>query len=221
MSNALSSHPNRWNSTAAIEMRSFVAIILAVWLGVVFWLGARDAFATPEGVPPIPLLLGILIPVALFLFAFWSWHSFRNFVLEADLRLLVGMQAWRFAGVGFLGFYAQGILPGYLAWPAALGDMAIGLTAPWVVVTLLRQPSFARSRVFIGWNILGIVDFGVALGMGAIAPLLFADLARNVTAAPMVHLPLVLNPTFAIPMFIIFHLIAVFHAKHLSPAEGS
>jgi hypothetical protein len=67
--------------------------------------------------------------------------------------------------------------------------MAIGLTAPWLVVALLRQRSFATSRAFIAWNIFGILDFVVAVGMGAIAPLLFADLARNVTTVPMVHLP--------------------------------
>jgi hypothetical protein len=218
MSNTLSPHPGRSHSPT---MRLFIAIIFALWFALVFWLGAHAAFATPREAPPLLLLAAVLMPIAVFLVAFWTWRAFRDFVLKADLCLLTGAQAWRFVGFGFLGFYAQGLLPGYFAWPAALGDMAIGLTAPWLVVALLRQRSFATSRAFIAWNIFGILDFVVAVGMGAIAPLLFADLARNVTTAPMVHLPLVLIPTFLVPMFMILHLVALFRARTVSALRSA
>jgi hypothetical protein len=218
MSNTLSPHPGRSHSPT---MRLFIAIIFALWFALVFWLGAHAAFATPREAPPLLLLAAVLMPIAVFLVAFWTWRAFRDFVLTADLCLLTGAQAWRFVGFGFLGFYAQGLLPGYFAWPAALGDMAIGLTAPWLVVALLRQRSFATSRAFIAWNIFGILDFVVAVGMGAIAPLLFADLARNVTTAPMVHLPLVLIPTFLVPMFMILHLVALFRARTVSALRSA
>jgi hypothetical protein len=215
MLDAATTHPHRLNSaTAPAHLRSFVAVLFAAWLGLAFWLGALGLFATPQGAPPIPLLLAVLIPVALFVSGFWTWPSFHHFVLEADLRLLTGIQAWRWAGFGFLGFYAAGLLPGYFAWPAALGDMAIGLTAPWIALALANRPGFATSRAFIAWNIFGILDFVVAIGMGAVAPRLFPDLTQGVTTALMVHLPQVLIPTFAVPMFTTFHLIALFQARH-------
>lgn len=165
------------------------------------------------------------MPITVFLVAFWTWRSFRDLVLAADLRLLTGTQAWRFAGFGFLGFYAAGLLPGYFAWPAALGDMAVALTAPWLVITLIRQSRFVGSRGFIAWNIFGILDFVVAVGMGAAAPLLFPSLAGTAipqmpTMAPMAHLPLALVPTYAVPMFTIFHLVALFQARQLKFTEA-
>ena len=39
--------------------------------------------------------------------------------------------------------YTYGVLPGIFAWPAGLGDMAIGATAPLVLSGLLRRPDFA------------------------------------------------------------------------------
>ena len=219
MLNTVSSHPARMNPSTAPGMASFITIAFAAWFALAFWLGASGTFATPPDKPPLPLLLAVLIPVVLFLAGFRISRLFRDFVSKADLRLLTSAQAWRFAGFGFLGFYAQGLLPGYFAWPAALGDMAIGLTAPWLVIALVRQPSFAASKLLMAWNIFGILDFVVALGMGAIVPRLFPDLVRNVTIAPMVHLPLVLIPTFLVPMFTILHLVALFQARAVSSVE--
>ena len=76
------------------------------------------------------------------------WRPFRDFVLAADLRLMTGIQAGRFAGLGFLALYANGVLPGSFALPAGLGDMAIGVTAPWVLLALIRRPGFAAGKTF-------------------------------------------------------------------------
>ncbi len=107
----------------------------------------------------------------------------------------------------------------FLVAPAGLGDMAIGVTAPWVALALTRNPRFATSKPFVAWNIFGIFDFAVlAVGMGAIAPLIFPRLLQTVTpqmmtAAPMRHLPLSMVPSFLVPMFTIFHLIALFQTR--------
>jgi hypothetical protein len=216
MSNAVVSHPYRLNASAALHTRALVTTLLVAWLALAFWLGASGFFATPPAAPPLHLLLGVLIPIGLFLTAFWTWQSFHDFVLAADLPLLTGTQAWRFSGFGFLTLNTLGLLPAYFAWPAALGDMMVGLTAPWLVTALLRQPCFAGSRAFVAWNIFGILDFVVALSMGAIVPRLFPELARSITMAPMAHLPLVLIPTFLVPMFTILHLVALFQARKVS-----
>ena len=34
------------------------------------------------------------------------------------------------------------------------GAIAVGLTAPWVALALVRRPGFATSRLFVGWNLL-------------------------------------------------------------------
>jgi len=93
-----------------------------------------------------------------FFVAFWLSAAFRRFVTSADIRLVAAIEAWRLAGFGFISLYVYGVLPGRFAWPAGLGDMAIGFTAPWIVLALVRRPSFAGSRLFVIWNLLGILD---------------------------------------------------------------
>jgi len=200
-------------------LRSSVFILLALWFALSFTLGARGVFINRPGTPPLALLAGVVVPIAVFLVAYWTSRSFRNLVLAADVPLLTATQSWRFAGVGFIALNLLGFLPGYFAWPAGLGDMAIGVTAPWVALALTRNPRFATSKPFVAWNIFGIFDFAVlAVGMGAIAPLIFPRLLQTVTpqmmtAAPMRHLPLSMVPSFLVPMFTIFHLIALFQTR--------
>jgi hypothetical protein len=73
--------------------------------------------------------------------------------MAVDLPLLTAVQAWRFAGFGFLALFVYGVLPGIFAWPAGLGDMMIGLTAPWVALALARRPAFAASPLASGGSV--------------------------------------------------------------------
>ena len=93
------------------SVRSVVSGALALWFGVVFLLGTRGAFVGSAGSPPLPIFLGFAIPLAVFFAAYFGWGAFRTFVLSADLRLVTAIQAWRWAGLGFLSLYAHGVLP--------------------------------------------------------------------------------------------------------------
>ena len=207
-----------------LGVRSVVAVALALWLGLVFLLATRGAFVASPDSPPFPIFLGVAVPLAVFFAAYFGWGAFRAFVLSADLRLVSAIQAWRWAGLGFLSLYAHGVLPGLFAFPAGLGDMAIGVTAPWMVLRLIRQPSFAASRRYMVWNILGIVDFVVAVSMGVLSSGLFHGingLNGNVTTSAMNRLPLVIIPAFAVPLFTMLHLTALFQARRLARSGKS
>ena len=83
---------------------------------------------------------------------------------------LVGVQLYRALGVIFLILYATGKLPALFAWPAGIGDIAIGLLAPIVGVAYARAPQNAATLV-AGWNVFGILDLVIAVGTGfATAP---------------------------------------------------
>jgi hypothetical protein len=192
-----------------------VAAALSVWLALIVALGAGGAFARPPGTLTLPILIGATAPIIAFLAAFWLSGAFRALVLAADLGLVTGIQAWRFAGLGFLALYAHGVLPGLFAWPAGLGDIAIGLTAPWVMLALFRRPGFAASRPFMVWNLLGILDLVVAVSTGALSSGLAVGIAGEVTTGPMAQLPLVLVPAFLVPLFVMLHLAALFQGRWL------
>lgn len=199
-------------------MRAIIAGVLAVWLVAVIVLGGDGAFARSPGAPPIPILIGAVGPILVFLAAYLGWPAFRESVLSLDLQLATSIQAWRAAGFGFLALYAHGILPGAFAWPAGLGDIAIGVTAPWVARALAQRPGFATGRVFVIWNLLGILDLVVAVSMGGLSSVLATGSPGEVTTAPMARLPLLLIPAYLVPIFVMLHLSALFQARRVVPA---
>ena len=198
---------------ARSTVKSLVGVLLAFWFALVFLLGVEGAFVRPQQAPPVPILLGFAVPLVVFVAAYLGSGAFRAMILGADLRLLTAIQAWRAGGLGFLALYAHGVLPGLFAWPAGLGDIAIGVTAPWVALGLIRRPTFVASPQFVAWNLFGILDLVVAVSTGALSSGFVFGLAGKVTTAPMAQLPLVLIPAYFVPLFIMFHLAALFQAR--------
>ena len=203
------------------SVRVLVAVVLVIWLTLVFLLGANEAFVRPPEIPPFPILLGVTVPLIVFAAAYLGSGVFRALILAADLRLLTAIQAWRAGGLGFLALYAHGILPCLFAWPAGLGDIAIGVTAPWVALALIRRPTFVTNRQFVVWNFLGILDLVVAVSTGALSSGFVTGLTGKATTAPMAQLPLVLIPTYLVPLFIMLHLAALFQARQFTVSGHS
>jgi len=195
--------------------RTVVSMVLALWFGIVLLLGIQGAFVGSAGSPPLRIFAGLAIPLALFSLLYWSSRTFRAFILNADLRLVTAIQAWRWAGFGFLELYAHGILPGLFAFPAGLGDMTVGVCAPWILIGLVRDPSFATSRRFVLWNIMGIVDLVVTVSMATITSGFIPGLAGSVTTRPMAQLPLVFIPAYLVPIFIMLHFTALAQVRRL------
>jgi hypothetical protein len=204
-----------------LSVKSIVSVALALWLGLVFVLGIRGAFIGSADSPPMAIFFGLAIPLVVFFVAYFTGSRFRAFVRGADLRLVAAIQGWRWAGLGFLSLYAHGVLPGLFAFPAGLGDMAIGVTAPWIVLGLIHHPSFATSRRFVIWNIMGIVDLVVAVSLGTISSGFLHGLTGNVTTSAMAQIPLVLIPAYLVPLFIMLHFTALFQARRLVRGEKS
>ncbi|MCI0447557.1 hypothetical protein L0152_30635 [bacterium] len=189
-----------------------IGSILTLWFLTVLILGSLQAFVRPAGSLPIPILSTIAIPVILFLSAFRFSNRFQEWILSADLRLITGVQAWRFGGFAFLVLFGLNLLPAYFAWPAGLGDMAIGASAPFVVGSLIRNPGKVYSKNFVLWNVLGILDLVLAVTLGGLGPFLFPEATTSATSL-MARLPLSLIPTFFVPVFILMHLTALFQSK--------
>jgi hypothetical protein len=193
--------------------RPLIVSVLAIWFVLVFLLGAMGMFVQPPESPPLPILLGATIPLLVFAAGYLGWSAFREAVLAADLPLLAATQAWRAGGLGFLALYTYDVLPGMFAWPAGLGDIAIGVTAPWIVIALVREPAFVKSPRFVIWNLLGILDLVLALSMGALSSGFVNALRGEATTTPMARLPLVLIPAFLVPLFIMFHIAGLLQAR--------
>jgi hypothetical protein len=193
-----------------------VAVALGTWFTLVAVLGAAGAFASPPGTPPLPIFVGVVAPIIAFFLFFWLSPAFRDFALNLDLRVVTAIQAWRAAGFGFIALYVHHVLPGSFAWPAGLGDLAIGLTAPWVILALIRRPNFAASNWFVAWNVLGLLDLVDAVSTGALSAALATGAPGEITSGPMAELPLVLIPAYLVPIFVMLHAAALFQSRRLT-----
>ena len=200
-------------------MRQKVILVLSAWFLLVVSLGAIGAFVAPPGTPPVLLAIAVGAPLLLFFAGLRLSPAFRDFVLSLDLRLIAGIQAWRWAGLGFLSLYAHNVLPAVFALPAGLGDMAIGFAAPWMILALVRQPGFAASATFVRWNVLGIVDLVVALTIGTVTATLASGAPGEISTAPMATLPLLLIPVYLVPVFLMLHAAALMQSRRILRAR--
>jgi len=193
-----------------------VTVVLLLWFGAAYGVGVEQLLANDQQSPFAPIALSVVVPVAGFLALYVLWAPFREFVLSQDIRTLTMLQHWRVLGFGFLTLYFYDVLPGLFAWPAGLGDVAIGLAAPFVVARLARDPDFAASAGFIRFHLLGLLDFLVAVATAALAAGAFpALIPAGITSAPMDVWPLNLFPSFFVPIFIILHLTVLFKVRQL------
>ena len=161
MSNSVSQSTTLFETGPTPRVAQTIKAALAAWLGVIVVLGAAGAFVGPPGNPPLPVFAGAAVPVILFAVVWRISQAFRDFLLALDVRVIIAVQAWRFAGFGFIALYPV-VLPGLFAWPAGLADMAIGIAAPLWIVALIKNPAAVASPGFRLWNALGILDFVIA-----------------------------------------------------------
>ncbi len=168
-----------------------------------------------------PIAATAAIPVALFLAGYAFSARFRDFVLAQDLRRLTMLQAWRVVGFTFLPLYAFGHLPGLFAWPAGLGDVAVGIAAVFVIARLDRDADFASTPRFVTFHLMGLLDFAVAIGTAGLASGAFPFLTGDgVTSAAMDVWPLNIFPSFWVPAFIILHLMVLLKVRHMRRLEN-
>ena len=193
-------------STDHRGVSSILTIVLAAWFLLALGAGYAGAFESGPTRPPLAVLVAFLAPPLIFAALYRASRRFRDFVLALDLRLLTAVQSWRVVGVMFLAFYAFGLLPGLFAWPAGIGDLAVGLAAPFVLLAMLRgRPTWRRQLLWL--NIAGLVDFVGAIGTGALSSNSSIGLVANGAAhVSLGSLPLSLIPTFAVPLWTIFHI---------------
>ena len=194
--------------TAASKLPPLAAFVLLVWFAIVAWLAAGDAFAAGPGELPWELTLALVLPQVLFALAYRASAGLRDFVQVLSLPLITGLQAWRRLGMGFLMLYFWDVLPPLFAYPAGFGDAAVALAAPLLVAAMFTARGVSR-RGLILWNLLGVADFLMAFSVGFLASGSAAGLlAGSVTSDPMLRLPMVLVPAFAVPFFTLLHVIS-------------
>ena len=178
-------------------------LFLAGWFFVALWLGVTGTLSQ-QGGPPIGIGLAIVLPLVLFAADRRIGSPLFGALDRMELPALIAAQTFRIVGVVFLVAWLAGTLPGGFALPAGIGDVAIGLAAPFVAAAVARQPArLATARV---WNLLGIADLVIAVTSGVLhgrSPV--GLLAGGVPTDALVRYPLSLIPTFFVPLALMLH----------------
>jgi hypothetical protein len=197
-----------------------VLLICVGWFAAVLVTALAGGFDTPAGERPLVILLAVTIPVVVYTAAYLTSGAFRDWVLALDMRLLILLHSWRMVGAGFVMLYFYGRLPAVFALPAGLGDAMAAVAAVFIAVALYQHSAaVARQRVYF-WNTLGLLDFVVAITLGVMTrtgEVLHGS--GQVSSDIMGSFPLALIPGFAVPFYVITHLMIYAQLRRRLPVN--
>jgi hypothetical protein len=197
-----------WNGRASAR-QSWVAIVsfcvLAAWALTVSLLSRRGFYFPPneKSPPPIGIHLVIVLVGLGIVLAFSP--NLRS--LLTNQKHLIWLNVWRLVGLVFLGLMAAGQMPALWALPAGIGDVIVGMTAPWVA-NQLDKP--AGKRIAIVFNLFGLADLVVAVGLGIMtSPGPLRVFHTTPTSEFATHFPLALVPGFLVPLAFALHIVSL------------
>lgn len=185
----------------------FMMGLTGVWLAFSIAASAWHLYSTGAEQPPLAMGIAATAPILAFLVWLAASARFRAFALALNPRVLTLVQSWRLAGFVFLVLAAYDILPRTFALSAGWGDITIGATA---ALAALKLADGRHRTGFIVWQILGIADLVMAVLLGTLSGVVEP---HGISTQAMTVLPMSLIPTFAVPLFLILHLICIAQAR--------
>lgn len=188
-----------------------IALPFSAWLGMVWWLAVDGAFRPRPGVPALPI--AIFLPLLVGLPVLLRSKRIGALLDATPASWLIGLQVYRVFGGIFLVAWSRGSISGTFALPAGVGDVVVGLLALPVAYLLHAGAPGARSTA-IAWNILGLVDFAIAIGIGILsAPGPLQVIIPDRPNAQLGTFPTVMISAFAVPSSILLHALSLRQLK--------
>jgi hypothetical protein len=189
-----------------------------IWLGLMIYSGATGLFYRIDhhfGLAPIQQ--AIVLPIALFLVAFYSVPRLEAFIKTVNLTFLVALQGIRILALSHIVCWGYGLMAGGFAIPVATGNLLVCILALAAVVPVAERRGRWRLRVY-AITAIGILEF-----MMTIALAVFGLFTRSTPFDPpqaaggyisFATTPLSIFPTVAIPILLIVHLTTLIALKH-------
>ena len=190
----------------SLGLAGALMVVFAVWFGLSAGYSQVEALQDgPDRPPWLVYLFFALIVIGPIAVARWSSLD----ELLADRRTLAELlisQTARWLGCVFLVLEVGGQLPGFFAYPAAFGDIAVGLTACIAVIALISSTS---SSIPIAGSVLGLLDFIGAVETAFLATQALAVVHTDPPTSVFTHWPMVLFPAYLVPFSIILHITTI------------
>ncbi|WP_406816577.1 hypothetical protein [Mycobacterium sp. M23085] len=190
----------------SLRLAGALMAVFAVWFAVAAGFCQVEAFHDGPHRPPwLVYLFFALVGIGPIVVARWS--SLNE--LLADRRTLAELlitQTARWLGCVFLVLEVRGELPGFFAYPAAFGDIAVGVTACVAVIALIWSTS---TSIPVAWSMLGLLDFVGAVATGFLASQALAVVHTDPPTSVFTQWPMVLFPAYMVPFSTILHITTI------------
>jgi hypothetical protein len=201
------------------RVRLGTGIFIGGWLLLALIVAGSRPATDAAGNGQVPLTFPFFVAGSLLVsMGVLAWSpAWRKVIDSIPPESLISVQIYRLIGSIFLPLYAIGSLPRHFALPAGWGDIAVGVAAPLVALAVRNRVRAARSLA-LGWNLFGFLDLLAAVGLGT-GYLLAVTGSQAPTVPAMTFFPLVLIPTFAVPLGIILHIYSIRRTVKSGAAE--
>jgi hypothetical protein len=197
------------------------ALVLAAWITVAWALAVNGVFRRDlfGNVPTLPI--AIVLPILVGSLVLTRSKAVGSLLDTTPASWLVGVQVYRVLGAAFLVSWIRGTMPGAFALPAGVGDVATGLLALPAAVWVASGLGIGR-RIGVRWNVLGLVDFAVAVMLGMLtSPGPAHLLARDHPNTAIAAFPAAMTPAFVVPFSTLLHVLSLRQLKRAARRGSS
>jgi len=187
----------------AASLAAAAGVVLGGWLAATAVIAAHGHFqGTLDGPPWLAIAAGGSL-IALLAMSRIPAVA-RALAAPGSPSRIVLPHTFRVAGLSFLIVMMLGHLSPLFAIPAGLGDMAVGISAPFVARRLARGTD---RRTAVRFHALGTIDLVTALILGGLTG--YGLLRTTPPSDALALLPIVLIPTASVPLLLALHVVAL------------
>jgi hypothetical protein len=171
--------------------------LLSIWFCLSVATGVSGRF---ESASPLVVAVTVWTLAGLLLSIFWKIAALNQSAKGIKLEWLIALHLTRLVGIYFLALCESGELSCAFAVPAAAGDITVALGV--AVILFAGAVDGGWRKLILTWNILGLLDILLVVFRAYRVGL--TDWAGM---APLRALPLMLLPTFLVPLIIASHVV--------------
>lgn len=179
--------------------------VLVAWAGIAAVVAYQGRFQPQDAESAPPVGINLVLVLSALAASLALSPSLRRLLTRQSP--LIRLHLWRLVGVLFLVLMWRGLMPALWALPAGIGDILVGVTAPWIA----RQVHTPRGRRrAVAWNLMGIIDLVVAVGLGIMtSPGPLRVFHTIPTSEFITRFPMALIPALLVPLAFTLHVVSL------------
>lgn len=200
---------------------SVAAFLFGLWFAIVVPPSETNVLNVPPTLQDPPVVLCFLFGGAVIVWGLaWLTTLGRRITMATPLAAIAAFQIPRIMGGVFLIGWLGGSIPAEFALPAGLGDIWAGI-AGWQASKALANGAPNARKLLMRANLIGILDFVLAVALGIMTSEGFAHLLSHDAPNIVNNHPLALFPAYFVPIFLGFHFLSISRLRAERRCDGT